>query len=318
MSSRFSWIKDLAEKVRAEIHKSIVGMDTAIDALLISLLVQGHVLIEGVPGLAKTYLAKAFANTLTLSFKRIQFTNDLLPSDIIGGMIFDRRSSEFLFRPGPIFANIVLADEINRGAPRTQSALLEAMQEFQVTVEGKTYSLPRPFMVVATQNPIELEGTYPLPEAELDRFLMRVLVSYPSREEEIEILKLKNMQGENLNVSPVATTEQVFNAIDAVKDVYIEHDLLGYIVDIVRQSRGLPDLIIGASTRAETALLYAAKAYAAINGRDYVLPDDVKYVTPLTLNHRIILRGQMSSVGRGEQEAVLVVKKVLDKVEAPK
>lgn len=318
MKSRLFWIREMAERVRAEIHKSIVGMDTAIDALLISLLVQGHVLIEGVPGLAKTYLAKAFANTLTLSFKRIQFTNDLLPSDILGGMIFDRRNGEFSFRPGPIFANIVLADEINRGAPRTQSALLEAMQEFQVTVEGKTYPLPRPFMVIATQNPIELEGTYPLPEAELDRFLLRVLVNYPSREEEIEILRLKNTIGESLNVSPVAGAEQVLEAFEAVKSVHVDDDVLGYIVDIVRESRGLPDVVMGASTRAETALLYSSKAYAAIMGRDYVTPDDVKYVTPLALNHRIILRGQVSPVGRAEQGMMVVVKKVLERVEAPK
>ncbi|MEM4289818.1 MAG: MoxR family ATPase [Nitrososphaerota archaeon] len=315
---KLSWIRDLAERVRTEIHKSIVGMDTAIDSLLISLLVQGHVLIEGVPGLAKTYLAKAFANTLSLSFKRIQFTNDLLPSDIVGGMIFDRRSGEFVFRPGPIFANIVLADEINRGAPRTQSALLEAMQEFQVTVEGKTYQLPRPFMVIATQNPIELEGTYPLPEAELDRFLVRVLVNYPSRDEEIEILRLKNRHGEELNISPVADARQVLEAIDAVKTVYIDDDVLGYIVDIVRESRSLPDVVMGASTRAETALLYGSKAYAAMMGRDYVIPDDVKYVTPLILNHRIILRRQVSSIGREEHETMLFARKVLEKVEAPK
>ncbi len=316
--SKLSWIKDLAERVREEIHKSIVGMDVAIDSLLISLLVQGHVLIEGVPGLAKTYLAKAFANTLTLSFKRIQFTNDLLPSDIVGGMIFDRRTGEFLFRPGPIFANIVLADEINRGAPRTQSALLEAMQEFQVTVEGKTYPLPRPFMVIATQNPIELEGTYPLPEAELDRFLIRVLVNYPTRDEEIEILRLKNRHGEDLNVSPVADSEKVLEAIQAVKNVYIDDDILGYIVDIVRESRSMPDVVMGASTRAETALLYGSKAYAAIKGRDYVIPDDVKYVAPLILNHRILLRRRTSSLGRGEQETMLVTRKVLERVEAPK
>lgn len=312
------WIRELVERVRQEIHKSIVGMETAIDALLISLLVQGHVLIEGVPGLAKTYLAKSFASTLTLSFKRIQFTNDLLPSDIIGGMIFDRRSGEFLFRPGPIFANIVLADEINRGAPRTQSALLEAMQESQVTVEGRTYPLPKPFMVIATQNPIELEGTYPLPEAELDRFLSRVIVNYPSRGEEIEILRLKNRHGEELNVSPVATVEQVLQAIEAVKTVHVNEDILGYIVDIVRESRSLPEVVMGASTRAEAALLYGSKAYAAIMGRDYVTPDDVKYVAPLILNHRIILRRQVTSATKEEPVTILVAKKVLEKVVAPK
>ncbi|MEM0445629.1 MAG: MoxR family ATPase [Nitrososphaerota archaeon] len=312
------WIKEMAENVRREIHRSIVGMDTAIDALLISLLVQGHVLIEGVPGLAKTYLAKSFANTLTLSFKRIQFTNDLLPSDIIGGMIFDRRSGEFQFRSGPIFANIVLADEINRGAPRTQSALLEAMQEFQVTVEGKTYQLPKPFMVIATQNPIELEGTYPLPEAELDRFLVRVLVNYPSRGEEIEILRLKNKHGEELNISPMTSAEQVLKAIEAVKEVYVDDDILGYIVDIVRESRNLPEVVMGASTRAEAALLYSSKAYAAIMGRDYVIPDDVKYVAPLTLNHRIILRRQVASVAKEEPATLHVARKLLEKVVAPK
>jgi len=319
MSRDLAWIRDLAGRVRLEIHKSIVGMSVAIDALLISLLVQGHVLIEGVPGLAKTYLAKAFASTLNLTFKRIQFTNDLLPTDIIGGMVFDRRSGDFYFRPGPIFANIVLADEINRGAPRTQSALLEAMQEFQVTIEGRTYHLPRPFMVIATQNPIELEGTYPLPEAQLDRFLVRVIVNYPSREEEVEILRLKNEVGDSLNVSQVAGIEQVIRAMEAVRVVRVGEDILEYIVDIVRSTRSLPGIVMGASTRAESALLYAAKAYAAINGRGYVIPDDVKYVAPLTLNHRVLLRARVSRRGEdAEPEPILVVRRVLEEVEAPK
>ncbi len=312
------WIRELATGVRREIHKIIVGLDSAIDALLIALLVQGHVLIEGVPGLAKTYLAKAFASTVNLSFKRIQFTNDLLPSDIVGGVIYDRRTGEFSFRPGPIFANIVLADEINRGAPRTQSALLEAMQEFQVTIEGKTYQLPRPFMVVATQNPIELEGTYPLPEAELDRFLIRVIVTYPSKEEELEILRLKDRIGEELDANAVADGEVVLKAIEAAKSVRVDGDVMEYMVDVARETRQLPEVVMGASTRAAVALLYAVKAWAALQGRDYAIPDDVKYVAPMVLNHRIILRGQALGWPRRAPPDQLIREKVLMRVEAPK
>ncbi len=312
------WIRELATGVRREIHKIIVGLDSAIDALLIALLVQGHVLIEGVPGLAKTYLAKAFASTVNLSFKRIQFTNDLLPSDIVGGVIYDRRTGEFSFRPGPIFANIVLADEINRGAPRTQSALLEAMQEFQVTIEGKTYQLPRPFMVVATQNPIELEGTYPLPEAELDRFLIRVIVTYPSKAEELEILRLKDRIGEELDANAVADGEVVLKAIEAAKSVRVDGDVMEYMVDVARETRQLPEVVMGASTRAAVALLYAVKAWAALQGRDYAIPDDVKYVAPMVLNHRIILRGQALGWPRRAPPDQLIREKVLMRVEAPK
>jgi MoxR-like ATPase len=312
------WVQELASGVRREIHRTIVGLDSAIDALLIALLVQGHVLIEGVPGLAKTYLAKAFASTVSLSFKRIQFTNDLLPSDIVGGVIYDRRTGEFSFRPGPIFANIVLADEINRGAPRTQSALLEAMQEFQVTVEGKTYQLPRPFMVVATQNPIELEGTYPLPEAELDRFLIRVIVNYPSREEELEILRLKDRIGEELDANAVANGEMVLGAIEAAKNVRVDGDVMEYMVDVARETRQLPEVVMGASTRAAVALLYAVKAWAALQGRDYAIPDDVKYVAPMVLNHRIIIRGQALGGSRRVPPDQLIREKVLMRVEAPK
>jgi MoxR-like ATPase len=312
-----AWIRELADRVRSEIHRTIVGMDEAIDSLLIALLVQGHVLIEGVPGLAKTYLVRAFAGTLNLSFKRIQFTNDLLPSDILGGVIYDRRTGEFVFRPGPIFANVILADEINRGAPRTQSALLEAMQEFQVTVEGKTHPLPRPFMVVATQNPIELEGTYPLPEAELDRFLIRVIVTYPSREEEMEILKLKHRIGEDIEAERITEREAVLKAIDAVKEVKVDEDVLGYMVDVARETRRLPEALMGASTRAVVALLYAVKAWAALQGRGYAIPDDVKYVAPMVLNHRIIVRGP-GTAGAGGASDKLIREKVLSRLEAPK
>ncbi len=317
MMGELAWIRELADRVRSEIHRTIVGMDEAIDSLLIALLVQGHVLIEGVPGLAKTYLVRAFAGTLNLSFKRIQFTNDLLPSDILGGVIYDRRTGEFVFRPGPIFANVILADEINRGAPRTQSALLEAMQEFQVTVEGKTHPLPRPFMVVATQNPIELEGTYPLPEAELDRFLIRVIVTYPSREEEMEILKLKHRIGEDIEAERITEREAVLKAIDAVKEVKVDEDVLGYMVDVARETRRLPEALMGASTRAVVALLYAVKAWAALQGRGHAIPDDVKYVAPMVLNHRIIVRGP-GTAGAGGASDKLIREKVLSRLEAPK
>jgi MoxR-like ATPase len=287
---RLGWIKELARDVATELRKAIIGLEEAINALMIATLAEGHVLIEGVPGLAKTYLAKYFAKTLNMEFKRIQFTSDLLPSDILGTMVYDRKTGEFVFRKGPIFSNVVLADEINRGAPKTQSALLEAMQERQVTIEGVTYNLPRPFVVIATQNPIELEGTYPLPEAELDRFLLRVLVSHPSRTEEVEILKLKNLSGEDVDINPVTTRDKIAEAIKEVRGVHVDEDVMQYIVDIVRRTREDPRIFFGASTRGEVALLYASKATAAIFGYDFVTPDHVKYVAPLVLNHRIIAK----------------------------
>ncbi|MDJ0271732.1 MAG: AAA family ATPase [Candidatus Caldarchaeum sp.] len=278
----------LGENVRAEVGKVVVGMHDAIESLIIALLTGGHVIMEGVPGLAKTLLAKSFAMSLGLSFKRIQFTTDILPSDIIGGLVLNRKTGDLEFKPGPVFANVVLIDEINRAPPRSQSALLEAMQERQVTVEGVTYKLPEPFLVIATQNPVELEGTFPLPEAEIDRFMMRVIVSYPSREEEVQILRMRDMLGENIPVQPAITSELLNLSIEEVRSVRVVPEVLEYIVEIVMKSRSDTRLMLGASPRAEIALLYAAKALAALNNRGYVIPDDVKKVCYRVLNHRLM------------------------------
>jgi MoxR-like ATPase len=309
-------LKDLVSKIKEQVHRAIVGMEDAIEALIVCLLAEGHLLLEGPPGLAKTYLVKSFARALDLSFSRIQFTSDLLPSDVTGSVVYDRSTSQFVFRRGPVFANVVLADEINRGPPRTQSALLEVMQERQVTVEGVSYPLPRPFMVIATQNPIEFEGTFPLPEAEMDRFLMRVIVTYPSREEEVMVLRLKQLQGEEPEVSPVADAQSIADAIRYTASVYVDESIMNYIVDIVRRTRELPDVLIGGSTRAEVALMYAARAKAAISGYRFVTPDHVKSVAPLVLNHRIVLRTRRTGIN-GEAPEMALVKRVLEEVEVP-
>jgi MoxR-like ATPase len=309
-------LKDLVSKIKEQVHRAIVGMEDAIEALIVCLLAEGHLLLEGPPGLAKTYLVKSFARALDLSFSRIQFTSDLLPSDVTGSVVYDRSTSQFVFRRGPVFANVVLADEINRGPPRTQSALLEVMQERQVTVEGVSYPLPRPFMVIATQNPIEFEGTFPLPEAEMDRFLMRVIVTYPSREEEVMVLRLKQLQGEEPEVSPVADAQSIADAIRYTASVYVDESIMNYIVDIVRRTRELPDVLIGGSTRAEVALMYAARAKAAISGYRFVTPDHVKSVAPLVLNHRIVLRTRRTGIN-GEAPELALVKRVLEEVEVP-
>jgi MoxR-like ATPase len=309
-------LKDLVSKIKEQVHRAIVGMEDAIEALIVCLLAEGHLLLEGPPGLAKTYLVKSFARALDLSFSRIQFTSDLLPSDVTGSVVYDRSTSQFVFRRGPVFANVVLADEINRGPPRTQSALLEVMQERQVTVEGVSYPLPRPFMVIATQNPIEFEGTFPLPEAEMDRFLMRVIVTYPSREEEVLVLRLKQLQGEEPEVSPVADAQSIAEAIRYTASVYVDESIMNYIVDIVRRTRELPDVLIGGSTRAEVALMYAARAKAAISGYRFVTPDHVKSVAPLVLNHRIVLRTRRTGIN-GEAPEMALVKRVLEEVEVP-
>jgi MoxR-like ATPase len=309
-------LRELVSRIKEQVHRAIVGMEDAIEALIICLLAEGHLLLEGPPGLAKTYLVKSFARALDLSFSRIQFTSDLLPSDVTGSVVYDRSTSQFVFRRGPVFANVVLADEINRGPPRTQSALLEVMQERQVTVEGVSYPLPRPFMVIATQNPIEFEGTFPLPEAEMDRFLMRVIVVYPSRDEEVMVLRLKQFHGEEPEVSPVADAESIAEAIRYTASVYVDESIMNYIVDIVRRTRELPDVLIGGSTRAEVALMYAARAKAAISGYRFVTPDHVKSVAPLVLNHRIVLRTRRTGIN-GEAPELALVKRVLEEVEVP-
>lgn len=315
-----------AERVKKEIAKIIVGKEHIVDRLLIALLVNGHVLLEGVPGVAKTYLARSFADTLGLSFKRVQLTPDLLPSDILGVKVYNYKTMEFEFQPGPIFTNILLADEINRTPPRTQAALLEAMQERQVTIDGETKKLPEPFMVIATQNPIETEGTYPLPEAQLDRFLFRLIVSYPSRNEEVDMLKIKRIKGEVIDVEKIVDSSIVLQASKTIAEkVRIDDSILEYIVDLVRTTREHPSVLLGGSPRAEVMLLYASRAYAAISeGRDYVIPDDVKAVFFDVMNHRIILRpeyviGMYSREPLWSYNAVRgIVNSVLEKVKVPK
>ena len=311
-------IVDLVKRLTEAVHQVIAGMDDAIHALLIALLSEGHVLIEGPPGIAKTYLARAFSAALGLEFKRIQFTADILPSDIIGSQIYNRATGRFEFRKGPIFANIVLADEINRASPRSQSALLEAMQERQVTVEGVKYPLPRPFLIIATQNPIEFEGTYYLPEAEIDRFLIRIVIGYPNRETELEMLSKKLIHGENIDIDPVASPQEVLNAIEIASKVKVDHSIIEYIVRLAEATRRHEKIALGVSPRGEVALLYASRAEAAINGKDYVIPDHVKSVLKLVFNHRIILKGGSMNPLEAKDEVMRVLDEVLQEVPAPR
>ncbi|MCE4610248.1 MAG: MoxR family ATPase [Desulfurococcales archaeon] len=281
--------RSVAERVLSEVGKVIVGKRRELKVVLASMIAQGHVLLEGVPGVSKTTMAKALASALNLSFRRIQFTPDLLPADVLGTFIFDQRTGEFRFRPGPIFANIILADEINRASPRTQSAFLEAMQERQVTIEGQTFKLPEPFIVIATMNPIEFEGVYPLPEAQIDRFLIKILIDYPSIEEEEEILKRINII-EEWPVKPVADGEDILRMSKMVKKVHVAESIIEYIVRIVQATRKHPHVRLGASPRAAIALLKLSSSLALLSGRSYVLPDDVKEAAKPVLRHRIVLK----------------------------
>jgi MoxR-like ATPase len=284
------YVKNAVDSVVREVSKAVIGYDLEVKLLFGCLLVGGHVLVEGFPGLAKTSLAKAFARTLGLSFSRVQFTPDLLPSDITGSLIFNPRVGDFEVRLGPIFANIVLADEINRAPPKVQSALLEAMQEGQVTIAGKPHELPKPFMVIATQNPIELEGTYPLPEAQLDRFTVRIRLSYPSEDVEFRIASDIELGNVNL-VNTVLSRDDIVKMQSLVKSVRVDDSITRYIVRLVRGTRSMRDVKIGASPRAAQTLGKLVRAWALINGRDYVIPDDVKQLAPYVLNHRIITVG---------------------------
>ena len=289
-SSQAAQVKALSDRILAEVSKVIVGKTKELKLIEASLFAGGHVLLEGVPGVAKTSIAKALANSLGLQFDRIQFTPDLLPSDIVGTYVFDQKASDFKIRKGPIFGNIILADEINRASPKTQSALLEAMQERQVTIEGTTMSLPSPFIVLATQNPIEFEGTYPLPEAQIDRFLMRVEIGYPTRDE--TILMLKNLRGiMETKVKPVSDEKSLQSLIpSAIWGVNIDESIRGYIADIVEATRSHPAIRLGGSPRAATSLQVASAGIALVEGRGYLIPDDVKTVAPYVLAHRIVLR----------------------------
>ncbi|MCO5185149.1 MAG: MoxR family ATPase [Anaerolineae bacterium] len=280
----------ISNKVIAEVEKAIIGKHDLIRTVMTAILADGHILLEDFPGLGKTLLANTFATALGIKFKRIQFTPDLLPGDITGGYIFNRASSQFELRKGPLFANIVLADEINRASPKTQSALLEAMQEHQVTLEGETMRLPQPFIVMATQNPIEYEGTFPLPEAQLDRFMIKVSVGYPSAEEEQEILRRRQARRqERVDLNAVTTAAELQQLRDAVETVFVDPDMQKYMVDLVTATRRDSRVAVGASPRGSLALLKLARAWAALDGREYVLPDDIKTFAHPALMHRIIL-----------------------------
>ncbi len=280
-----------SEQVIREVERAIVGKRPLLEKLMAAALVSGgHVLLEDYPGLAKTMIAKSFAAALGLEFKRIQFTPDLLPGDITGGYVFNRDQNRFVLRPGPIFANIILADEINRASPKTQSALLEAMQEYQVTLEGETMRLPEPFIVLATQNPIEYEGTFPLPEAQLDRFIMKLSVGYPAPEEEQEILRRRRArQRDEVDLRQITDAAELLALREAVEQVHVDDDVERYMIELVTATRKRRQVAVGASPRGSLALLKLARAWAAMQGRDYVLPDDVKLFVKPVLIHRLIL-----------------------------
>ncbi len=291
-------MKELADKLRANVEKVIVGKGEVIDLALAALLANGHVLIEDVPGIGKTTLAKCIARSLGCTFRRIQFTPDLMPSDITGVNYFNQKKSEFEFRAGPVFTQVLLADEINRATPRTQSALLEAMEERQVTIDGVTMPLPVPFLVMATQNPIELEGVFPLPEAQVDRFLLRLKLGYPSADEESQILLRFEHENVLLSLEPVVGIQELVAMQKVATTVRLENSLRDYVVRLVQTTRSHPALELGASPRATLALYKASQVLAAIRGREYAIPDDVKYVAPYVLTHRLILSSQTRLRGR--------------------
>lgn len=306
------------EKIKSELAQYLVGQHQLVDYLLMSLLANGHVLIEGVPGVAKTLTAKLLAKSIHANFKRIQFTPDLMPSDITGTSIYNSKTNEFEFKSGPLFTNIVLADEINRAPAKTQAALFEAMEERQITVDGKTYLLESPFMVLATQNPIEQEGTYRLPEAQLDRFLFKLIVNYPSLEEETIILQFAHANVNQLDLSKVQAIlnkEDIKTLRATVSSILVEEHLFKYIAQIVGSTRKNPSLYLGASPRASIAILNAAKACACIRGRDFVSPDDIKHVCAPVLRHRIVLTPEKEMEGIS---CDTVIQQLVDKIEIPR
>ena len=291
-------IQSFGKKLVGNLEKVIVGKRQTLDLIVVGLLCQGHILIEDVPGVGKTVLARSLAKSLGCSFNRLQFTPDMLPSDVTGVSIFDQLKRSFEFRPGPIFAQVVLVDEINRATPKTQAALLEAMEEKQVTVDGETHILPHPFMVLATQNPIEYEGTFPLPEAQLDRFLLRVRLGYPSPSDEIEILDRQQLRHPIETLESVITVEELQETMEAIKKIHVSVPVKRYVVDLVNRTRQNSDVYLGASPRGSLALYKAAQAWAALHGRAYVLPDDVKRLAQLTLAHRCLVHPESALRGR--------------------
>jgi MoxR-like ATPase len=307
-------IERMCRTIRENVQKVIVGKDDVINLALVGVLCEGHILIEDIPGIGKTTLARALAASLGCTFKRIQFTPDLLPSDVTGINWFNQKSQEFEFRPGPVLTQIVLADEINRATPRTQSALLEAMQEQQVTIDGVTHSLPRPFLVMATQNPIELEGTFPLPEAQIDRFLLRIVMGYPSENEENSILERYRTTTQIPELQPVITSAEILQLQTERMNIRVEDSVRNYVVRIARATREHNEIQLGASPRASLALYHSAQAWAGIHGRDYVLPDDIKIMAPHVFTHRLMVSPQAQLRGRQPNQ---LVSDIVDSVPVP-
>ncbi len=311
-------LKTAVDRIKSEIAKIIIGQQDFIELLLTALFADGHVLIEGVPGIAKTLTAKLLAKTLKTGFSRIQFTPDLMPSDILGTSIFNIKTQEFEFHKGPVFSNFILIDEINRAPAKTQAALFEVMEERQITIDGQTYLMKEPFFVLATQNPIEQEGTYALPEAQLDRFLFKIKVAYPDKTEEFEILKSHHLRKSNkpeAMIEPVLTETDLLNYRKLVNDIIVDDKIMEYIVEIVQKTRNHSHLFLGGSPRAGLATLISAKALAAIQGRDFVIPDDVKTVLPNVMRHRVILNPEQEMEGFNEDS---VVKMIVESVEIPR
>ena len=313
-----SELNESIQKIRSEIGKVIVGQEQMIDLLVTAILADGHVLIEGVPGVAKTLTAKLLSKVISVNFSRIQFTPDLMPSDVLGTSVYNVKKSEFEFKAGPIFSNIVLIDEINRAPAKTQSALFEVMEERQVTVDGHTYKMEAPYLVVATQNPIEHEGTYRLPEAQLDRFLFKIEVDYPNLDQEISII-LGHHQRKGIQpvseIQSVLSAEQIKKYREIVQHVHLENNVIRYIGQIIHETRNNHSLFLGASPRASVAILNGSKAYAALSGRDFVTPEDVKFITAPVLRHRVMLTPDKEMEGITADE---IVKQIIDKVEVPR
>ncbi len=299
------------EIVIENVSKVIVGKEKEIELLIVAFLSGGHILLEDIPGMGKTMMIRAFSKTLNLPFKRIQFTPDLLPSDITGINFYNQKTGDFQFREGPLFSNIVLTDEINRATPRTQSSLLEAMEEKQITADGLTRELHLPFMVLATQNPVESFGTFPLPEAQLDRFFMRIKLGYPTKEQEKEII-MKNIENPLDNINSVICEQKLLELLEIVKNVDIKTDVMDYLVNIIDETRNKKDIELGISPRGSIALYKAARAYAGINGREYIIPEDIKEMAPYVLNHRIIAR-EIESI----EDSIAFIEDIISKVTVP-
>ena len=307
-------IQSFGNRLFTNLEKVIVGKRQTIESIVVGLLCQGHVLIEDVPGVGKTVLARSLAKSLGCSFNRLQFTPDMLPSDVTGVSIYDQSKRVFEFRPGPVFAQIVLVDEINRATPKTQAALLESMEEKQVTVDGVTHTLPNPFMVLATQNPIEYEGTFPLPEAQLDRFLLRVRLGYPNQTDEIEILDRQQLQHPIESLEPVIAVEELLEVMKEIKKIFVSKPIKRYLVDLVNRTRQSSDVYLGASPRGSLGLFRTGQAVAALAGRDYVLPDDIKSLAVPVLAHRVIV----GSAGRlRELSAEKIIEEILENLPVP-